>query len=74
MDLVYPAEINDQHNDYTMAPEKIVRINYLSEYSQTLRKELRLKGKPNEKMVSNLDKKENMLYITEICNNTYLMA
>ena len=59
VDLEYPAEIYDQHNDYPMAPEKrTVRINDLSEYSQTLRKVLGLKGNPNEKLVPNLNKKE----------------
>ena len=39
VDLEYPAEIHDQHNDYPMAPEKrTVLINDLSEYSQSLRK------------------------------------
>ena len=59
VDLEHPAEIHDQHNDDPMAPEKrTVRINDLSEYSQKLRKELGLKGKPNEKLVLNLGKKE----------------
>ena len=59
MDLEYPAEIHDQHNDYSIAPGKrTVQINYLSEYSQNLRKELGMKGKPNEKLIPNLDKKE----------------
>ena len=75
VDLEYPAKIHDQHNDYPMAPEKrSVHINDLSEYRQNLRKELGMKGKQNEKFIPNLDKKENMLYIIEICNNTYLMA
>ena len=59
VDLEYPAEIHDQHNNYPMAPEKrTVHINGLSEYSQKLRKELGMKGKPNEKLIPNLDKKE----------------
>ena len=59
VNLEYPAEIPDQHNDYPMAPKnKTVRINDLSEYSQNLRKYLGLKGKPNKKLVLNLDKKE----------------
>ena len=46
VDLEYPAEIHDQHNDYPMAPEKrTVQFNDLSAYSQKLRKELGLKGK-----------------------------
>ena len=74
LDLNYPAEIHDQHNDYPMFPEKrTVRINDLSEYSQKLRNELGLKGKLIEKLVPNLDKK-SMLYIIEICNHTFLMA
>ena len=55
----YPAEIHDQPNDYLMAPERrTVQINDLSEYSQKLRKHLGMKGKPNEKLIPNLDKKK----------------
>ena len=40
VDLEYPAEIHNQHNDYPMAPQKrTVRINDVSEYSQKLRKD-----------------------------------
>ena len=40
------------------ASNDLSRINDLSEYSQKLRKDLGLKGKPNKKLVLNLDKKE----------------
>ena len=59
VDLDYPAEIHDVHNDYPMAPEqKTIPISDLSEHSQKLRKDLGMKGKPNEKLIPNLDKKE----------------
>ena len=59
VDLEYPAEIHDVHNDYPMAPEqKTIPISDLSEHSQKLRKDLGMKGKPNEKLIPNLNKKE----------------
>ena len=63
VDLEYPAEIHDQHNDYPMAPEnRTVQINDLSEYSQNLRKDLGLNGKPNEKLVPNSTRRKSMLF------------
>ena len=50
VDLEYPAEIHDVHNDYPMAPEqKTIPISDLSEHSQKIRKDLGMKGKPNGK-------------------------
>ena len=47
VELEYPAEIHDQHNDYPMAPEqKTIPISDFFEYSQKLRKHLGMKGKP----------------------------
>ena len=55
VDLDYPAEIHDVHNDYP--EQKTIPISDLSEHSQTLRKELGKKGKPNEKLIPQQEEK-----------------
>ena len=58
VDLEYPDHIHDQHSDYPLAPErKTIPIHELSPYSQELREELGMKGKPSKKLVPNLNHK-----------------
>lgn len=59
VDLEYPTELHDDHNDYPLAPEKsTVQINDLSDYSRNFRKELNMKGKGSQKLIPNLRNKE----------------
>ena len=58
VDLEYPAALHDLHSDYPVAPErKTVAKEELSPYSQQLLEELKLKGKPTEKLIPNLNDK-----------------
>lgn len=60
VDLLYPREIHDEHNDYPMAPEQItIPIEELSEHSRNLRKNLNMSSKPSEKLTPNLKNKKN---------------
>ena len=59
VDLEYPKELHDLHNEYPLAPEKMkVTENMLSPYAKNLLKELKLKGTSTEKLIPNLNSKE----------------
>ena len=50
VDIDYPPELHDLHNEYPLAPEKMkVRENMLSPYAKQLLEELELKGTSTEK-------------------------
>ena len=58
VDLEYPDDIHDVHSDYPLAAEsKTIAYDDLSPYSQALKAELGLKGKPTKKLVPNLHNK-----------------
>ena len=58
VDLEYPADIHDAHNDYPMAPEPItIPVAELSKHSQKLRKDLNIQSKPTTKLIPNLKNK-----------------
>ena len=60
VDLHYPHEIHDEHNDYPMAPEPLtIPIQELSDHSKKLRKDLNMTSKPTEKLTPNLKDKKN---------------
>jgi hypothetical protein len=59
VDLDYPPELHDHHNEYTLAPEKMkVTENMLSPYAKQLLEELEMKGTSTEKLIPNLHPKE----------------
>ena len=59
VDLEYPHELHDDHNDYPLAPETTtIPISELSDFTKKLRKELNMKGKGSEKLIPNLRNKE----------------
>ena len=59
VDLDYPPELHDHHNEYPLAPEKMkVTENMLSPYAKQLLEELEMKGTSTEKLIPNLHPKE----------------
>ena len=59
VDLHYPPDIHDVHNDLPVAPECMeISEEELSPYSQQLRNNLNIRGKPCKKLMPNLHDKE----------------
>jgi len=58
VDLQYPADLHDEHNDYPLAPErKLVTGTMLSPYASTLKDKLQIGNDVAEKLVPNLEDK-----------------
>ena len=64
VDLEYPKELHDLHNDYPLAPEKIkVKKEMLSEYCKNIAKKYDIKTGLVSKLIPTLcDKKEYVLH------------
>jgi hypothetical protein len=64
VDLDYPPELHDHHNEYPLAPEKMkVTENMLSPYAKQLLEELEMKGTSTEKLIPNLHPKEKYVVL-----------
>lgn len=62
VDIEYPHELHDLHNDYPLLPEKmIITDNYLSEYQLNLKRKFNLKEDRIAKLVPNLNNKTNYI-------------
>ena len=58
VDLEYPEELHDLHNDYPLAPESLViEHENLSPHTQHLKEKLDVKGRPHKKLIPNLRNK-----------------
>jgi len=59
VDLDYPPELHDHHNEYPLTTEKMKVTEYmLSPYAKQLLEELEMKGTSTEKLIPNLHPKE----------------
>ena len=62
VDLHYPKELHDLHNDYPLAVEKVlIKEGMLSPYNKTTLKQNELKHVECEKLVPNLNDKKNYI-------------
>ena len=58
VDLVYPDELHDLHNDYPLAPEKLaVSSDILSKYCKTIADKYKIKVGDVKKLIPNLSNK-----------------
>ncbi|XP_041369386.1 uncharacterized protein LOC121383434 [Gigantopelta aegis] len=73
VDLEYPKDLHDNHNDYPLAPESMtVTDNMLSQHSQELKKKLCIKAQPVKKLVPNLNDKQK--YVLHYRNLKFYMS
>ena len=67
VDLNYPSELHDLHNDYPFAPEKLeISLNMLSNYCSNIANEYAIKIGGVNKLVPNLGNKSKYVFSTEI--------
>ena len=59
VDIEYPEELHDSHNDYPLAPEKMmVKNKFLSDYSKKIKNKFNITSGNVMKLIPNLRKKE----------------
>ena len=69
VDLEYPSELHDLHNDYPLAQEKLeISQDMLSKYCSDIADKYGIKIGGINKLVPSLRNKKNMSFITEIFN------
>ena len=73
VDLEYPEELHDKHNDYPLAPEKkAIRIDQMSEYQKRMMNELQIDMPNTEKLVLTLEDKEK--YVVHYKNLQFYLS
>ena len=72
VDLEYPEELHDLHNDYPLAPERVAVDNdMLSKYAKSSKNSMNMKGAIVEKLVPNLNNKYK--YVVHYRNLQYYL-
>ena len=62
VDLEYPVELHESHNDYPLAPERqTVEQEMLSPYCKQLMDDLQMKYTPTPKLIPNLNDKQHYI-------------
>ena len=62
VDLEYPPDLHDLHNDYPLAPERRkIPEEFLSPYCHQLIEDLDMKYSPSEKLIPNLHDKQHYI-------------
>ena len=59
VDLKYPDKLHELHNDYPLAPEKLVVYNMLSKYCKRIADKYEIKVGDVKKLISILGNKTN---------------
>ena len=73
VDLEYPEELRDRHNDYPLAPEKkVISPEQMLEYQQRLMTDLDLTMPNTEKLVLTLEDKEK--YVVHYKNLQFYLS
>ena len=67
IDLKYPSELHDSHNDYPLAPEKLeISFDMLSRSCSDIANKYEIKVGGIKKLVLHLRKKSKLWFITKI--------
>ena len=67
VDLEYPKELHELHNDYPLAPEKLAVTNdILSNYCKSIADKYDIKVGDIKKLIPNLGNKLSMCFIIKI--------
>ena len=73
VDLEYPQELHDTHNDYPLAPEKkAISIDQMSEYQKRMMNGLQIEMPNTEKLVLTLEDKEK--YVVHYKNLQFYLS
>ena len=75
VDLEYPSELHNSHNDYPVAPEKVkVSKNMLSRYCKKIAEKYKISIGQINKLIPTLKRKESTSYTIETFNYTLTLV